>query len=243
MPERALLGAIYADEDDIDADLTGFLPPGVELRTEHYPSYAPLDDTVEWARRMARHPGIEEAAARLAVHEPGAIIYPINSFSAIDGPEGAARIAARISRAAGGIPAITTSGAMVDAVRALGVRLLSVSVPYGPVVSAAVRSCFEAGGIEVVAVTGLDLPNANNWEALLLPDETVIDMVRAGDVPGAEAIYVGCTSLRTAHLMEAAEAAVGKPVVTANAATVWRGLQLMGRAARIEGRGALFRLQ
>lgn len=242
MTDRPLVGAIYADEDDIDADLIGFLPPAVSLRTEHYPSDPPDEDTVAWVRRMAAHPGIEEAARRLAAHRPAAIIYPINSFSAIDGPAGAARIAARISAAAGGIPAVTTSGAMVDAVRALGIRRLSVSVPYGPVVSAAVRSCFEAGGIEVVAVTGLDLPNANNWEALLLPDETVIDMVRAGDVPGAEAIYVGCTSLRTAHLMGAAEAAVGKPVVTANAATVWRGLQLAGLEPRRADRGALFRV-
>lgn len=242
MSDRPLVGAIYADEDDIDADLTGFLPPSVELLTEHYPSYPPLDDTVEWARRMARHPGIDEAASRLAERQPASIIYPINSFSAIDGPAGAARIADRISTAAGGIPAVTTSAAMVEAALALGVRRLSVSVPYGPVVSAAVRGCFEAAGVEVVAVVGLDLPNANNWEALLLPDETVIDMVRAGDVAGADAIYVGCTSLRTAHLVEAAEAAVGKPVITANAATVWRGLRLANLLTRRQDRGALFRL-
>jgi maleate cis-trans isomerase len=131
---------------------------------------------------------------------------------------------------------------MVEAVRALGVRRLSVTVPYGPVVSAAVRGCFEAGGIDVVAVRGLDLPNANNWEALLLPDETVIDMVRAGDAPDAEAIYVGCTSLRTAHLMARLEDAVGKPVVTANGATIWQGLRLMGEPARAANRGALYRI-
>jgi len=238
--DSMLMGAIYADEDDIDADLAGFLPSGFRLQTEHYPSYPPDEDTVAWVRRMAAHPGIEQAAASLASLGPGAIIYPINSFSAIDGPVGARRIADRIRAAAGGIPAVTTSGAMVDAVRALGIRRLSISVPYGPVVSAAVRECFEAAGIEVVAVAGLDLPNANNWEALLLPDETVIDMVRAGDVPGAEGIYVGCTSLRTAHLVEAAEAAVGKPVVTANAATVWQGLRLMGRPTAIPGHGALY---
>jgi maleate isomerase len=144
-------------------------------------------------------------------------------------------------RAARGAQAVTTSEAMVEAVQALGVQRLSVSVPYGPVVSAAVRSCFEAGGIEVVAVVGLDLPNANNWEALLLPDEDVLEMVRAADRADADAIYVGCTSLRTAHLMERAESAVGKPVVTANGATVWQGLRLMGHPARLAARGALYR--
>src|SRR5688572_21506873 len=152
MPDRRLMGAIYGDEDDIDADLAAFLPPGAELLTEHYPSLPADDDEIAWVRRMAAHPGIEDAAARLAPRQPGAIVYSINSFSAIDGPAGAARIADRISRAAGGVPAVTTSGAMVEAVRALGVRRLSVTVPYGPVVSAAVRGCFEAAGIDVVAV-------------------------------------------------------------------------------------------
>lgn len=242
MPDRRLIGAIYADEDDIDADLAAFLPPGVTLRTEHYPSLPADEDEIAWVRRMAAHPGIEEAAARLAPHRPGAIVFSINSFSAIDGPAGAARIAERISRAAGGVPAVTTSAAMVAAVLALGVRRLSITVPYGPIVSAAVRGCFESAGVEVVAVRGLDLPNANNWEALLLPDETVIDMVRAGDAADAEAVYVGCTSLRTAHLMERLEDAVGKPVVTANGATIWQGLRLMGEPGRVVERGALFRL-
>lgn len=241
MPQR-LLGAIYADEDDIDADLSAFLPPEVGLRTEHYPSEPPDEDEIAWVRRMANHPGIEDAAARLAESEPGSIIYAINSFSAIDGPAGAARIGERISAAARGIPAVSTSAAMVEAARALGIRRLSVSVPYGPVVSAAVCSCFEAAGVEVVAVVGLDLPNANNWEALLLPDDEVLDMVRAGDHPDADGIYVGCTSLRTAHLMERAEEAVGKPVVTANGATVWQGLRLMGQSGRVPDRGALYRL-
>jgi maleate isomerase len=238
---QPLLGAIYADEDDIDADLGAFLPAGVALHTEHYASLPPHADTVAWARWMAASPGIEAAAERLASREPAAVIYPINSFSAVDGPAGARRISDRISSAAGA-PAVTTSEAMVAAVQALGVRRLSISVPYGPVVSAAVRSCFEAGGVQVVAVVGLDLPNANNWEALLLPDEQVLDMVRAGNHADADAIYVGCTSLRTAHLMERAEDAVGKPVVTANGATVWQGLRLMGHSGRLSERGALYRV-
>jgi maleate isomerase len=237
---QRLLGAIYADEDDIDADLRAFLPEGVSLRSEHYSSLPPHQDTVQWARWMAASPGIEAAAERLADAGPDAVIYPINSFSAVDGPAGARRISDRI-RAAAGAPAVTTSEAMVGAARALGVRRLSVSVPYGAVISSAVRTCFEAGGIEVVAVVGLDLPNANNWEALLLPDDEVLDMVRAGDHRDADAIYVGCTSLRTAHLMERAEDAVGKPVITANAATVWRALQLMGCDTRVPDRGALYR--
>src|SRR5688500_11250451 len=100
----AILGAIYGDEDDIDADLRGFLPPAVALRPAHYAPLPPDADVLSWVRWMAASPGIEAAAERLAPFEPAAVIYPINSFSAIDGPAGAARISRRISSSAGGAP-------------------------------------------------------------------------------------------------------------------------------------------
>ena len=235
-----LLGAIYADEDDLTADLEGFLPPGVRLLTEHYPVLPP-DDEVTWLRRMAAHPGIEAAAERLAERGPGAIVFAVNSFSVIDGPTGAAAISGRIS-SSGGAPAVTTSEAMVEAVRALGVRRLAVGVPYGPPVTEIMTGYFAAYGVEVVKMHGLDLPNANNWEALLLPDDVVVEMAVAADAPGADAVYLGCTSLRTAHLVTRMEERLGKPVVTANAATIWRGLGLAGYPARRAGLGRLFDL-
>jgi len=100
--------------------------------------------------------------------------------------------------------------------------------------------------LEVGEVNTYDDGRASLDIIYLLGDYQYVDarwyMVRAGDAPGAEAIYVGCTSLRTAHLMERLEDAVGKPVVTANGATVWQGLRLMGLPGQLAARGALFRL-
>ena len=236
-----LIGVIYGDEDDFDDDLRGFLPPDVVMWTEHFGTLPPRDE-VEWLKAMAASPGIDDAALRLTRKQPGAIVFAVNSPSVIRGPEGAADISRRISHSAGGVPATTTSEAMVEAVRALGVRTLAVSVPYGPPVSDIVQAYFAAYGIEVVGMHALDLPNANNWEALHVPDATIVDMVRDADVPRADAIYVGCTSLRTAHLADELERVAGKPVVTANGATMWHGLRLMNVPAARPDRGALFRL-
>jgi maleate isomerase len=239
--ESKLIGVVYGDEDDFDDDLRSFLPQDVAMWTEHFGTLPPRDE-VEWLKAMAASPGIDDAALRLTRKRPGAIVFAVNSPSVIRGPEGAAEISRRLSASAGGVPAVTTSEAMVEAVRALGVRRLAVSVPYGPPVSDIVRAYFESYGIEVVGMHALDLPNANNWEALLVPDSLVLDMVRDADVDGADAIYVGCTSLRTAHLADDMERIAGKPVVTANGATMWQGLRLMGVRPERADRGALFRL-
>ncbi|MGH6952732.1 MAG: maleate cis-trans isomerase family protein, partial [Alphaproteobacteria bacterium] len=162
--------------------------------------------------------------------------------SVIRGPAGAADISRRLGRAAGGVPAVTTSEAMVEAVQALALERIGVAVPYGPPVTDIIRDFFASAGIRVARMHGLDLPNANNWEALRLPDDAVIRMVAGADSPEAEGVCLGCTSLRTGHLMAALEGAVGKPVVTANGATMWRALRLMGVADRPDHLGRLFKV-
>jgi maleate cis-trans isomerase len=65
--------------------------------------------------------------------------------------------------------------------------------------------------------------------------------VRAADHPDAEAVLVPDTAMHTLSIIERLESAVGKPVLTANAVTVWKGLQLIGPVPRLPGLGTLFR--
>ena len=50
------------------------------------------------------------------------------------------------------------------------------------------------------------------------------------------------TAMHTLAIVDELEAAVGKPVLTANQVTVWKGLQLVGPVPRLAGLGALFRI-
>jgi maleate cis-trans isomerase len=69
----------------------------------------------------------------------------------------------------------------------------------------------------------------------------VIDMVRAADLPEADAVLVPDTAMHTLGIVDDLEAAVGKPVLTANQVTVWEGLRLVDRQQRVDGLGRLFR--
>lgn len=73
-----------------------------------------------------------------------------------------------------------------------------------------------------------------------LDREQVIAMVVAADHPEAEAVLVPDTAMHTLAIVEALERAVGKPVLTANQVTVWKGLQLLGPVPDLPGLGSLF---
>jgi maleate cis-trans isomerase len=95
-----------------------------------------------------------------------------------------------------------------------------------------------AGGAEVVAMGSHGIITAA--EVGTLAKEQVIEMVRAADHPDAEAVLVPDTAMHTLAIIDELEAAIGKPVLTANQVTVWKGLQLLGPVPAFEGLGQLF---
>ena len=68
-------------------------------------------------------------------------------------------------------------------------------------------------------------------------------MVEQNDNPDAEAILVPDTALHTVAWLEQLEAAVGKPVLTANQVTFWEALRLAGRLQPQAELGPLSRSQ
>jgi maleate cis-trans isomerase len=56
----------------------------------------------------------------------------------------------------------------------------------------------------------------------------------------AEVVLVPDTAMHTLAIIEELEAAISKPVLTANQVTVWKGLQLLGPVPDLSGLGILF---
>jgi len=65
-------------------------------------------------------------------------------------------------------------------------------------------------------------------------------LAETDDDPGAQAVFVGCTGQKLAQHLNAMEALLGKPVLTANQVTSWHALKLMGLEPQLAGRGRLF---
>jgi maleate isomerase len=60
--------------------------------------------------------------------------------------------------------------------------------------------------------------------------------------PAAEALFISCTALRVAGMLDALERRLGKPVVASNQAMLWHALRLIGRHEPVEGFGRLMTL-
>ncbi len=91
---------------------------------------------------------------------------------------------------------------------------------------------------------------ASNWRAIsclgltddramarISPD-SVVEAARAAVVPGSEALFIACTAVRAAGVIDRIEAATGVPTVSSNLATAWAALRACGDRQRRRARGA-----
>ncbi|MCY3957435.1 MAG: aspartate/glutamate racemase family protein [Chloroflexi bacterium] len=219
------------------AELERFIGHGLVLdiepiRTDPEPEQ---NITLALVEGLARDPENGHAAGRLAERGAQAVAYGCTSASYVLGPEGDAAIIDEM-QAASGLPATTTSSAVVEALRVLGVRSLAVLSPHIDDLNDRLQAYLEAAGFTVAAMVGLNLRcDIEDVE----PGETREIVESQVDRPDADAVFISCTGMRTAGVIDHIEVSLGKPVVTANQATLWHLGQLAGISTATPGRGRL----
>ena len=180
---------------------------------------------------------LADGAAALKPENPDAIIWACTSGSFVFGWEGA-RSQADALAAACGLPASSTSLAFARAARHLRIDNVAVAASYPDDVARLFVDFLGAAGIGVTGFGVSDILYASDVGKL--DRDAVITMITAADSSDAGAVLVPDTALHTLGIIEDCEAAVGKPVLTANQVTVWEGVRLAGRSAPVDGLGALF---
>jgi maleate cis-trans isomerase len=136
----------------------------------------------------------------------------------------------------GNVPTTTTSTSVIDAFNKLGIRKVSIAMPYLEDVARAAMKIVEDNGIKVVDAKWL---NKTGRAILELPKEVLYHLAREVDKPGSEAIFISCTNLHTFEIIDKLERDLQKPVITSNQATIWNMLRLAKINDRIEGYGQL----
>lgn len=240
MSANAVLGFLYpgyAAEDDYPYLARAVEPP---VRAEVIHTLFDEDaHTVEALSEMGSQPRILEGARRLAEHGPSAAVWSSTSASFVLGWEGARAQAAAL-REALGVPASTTALAFVEAAAALGVRRVAVAATYPEDIARRFVEFLDGAEIEALRVGSRGIVTAA--EVGTLGREEVIGFVSENDHAEAEAVLVPDTALHSARWIGDLEAAVGKPVLTANQVTFWEAMRICGSPGPQQGLGALFRL-
>ena len=225
----------YGAEDDYPY-MQSLLPPDVALRLVHT-SVGRDAHEVEALLDLGRSERLLRGAEELRVDAPDSVIWACTSGSFVFGLEGAERQASEIGEALG-VPASSTSLAFVDALEYLGLTRVAVAATYPDGVSRHFRQLLEDAGSEVVSLVSHDIVTA----ALAgeLDDDGVVALAESNNPEGAEVVLLPDTAMHTARLIRRLEAALGKPVLTANQVSLWQGLRIAGRAVEIPEMGKLF---
>ncbi len=154
--------------------------------------------------------------------------------------EGSDAVIAESIKDRAGVPPVTTSTAVVEALRSIGARRIAVATPYLEWVFESEREFLQAAGFEVTAINGMERRGGEDIHTI--SESEIRGLVADVDSAQADTIFVSCTDLPALSLIDELEKRHGKPVITSNQATFWGCAKLTG-VKPIEGYGLLLRDQ
>ena len=170
----------------------------------------------QWAKPVAQLEGeITHVTQVLAECSPDLMVYNCTASSMKEGPEGEKRILDIMQKAAG-IPSISTSAAVGDAFKTLGIKSVVVITPYPN--NAEILFYLDKIGIKVVGDVALNLPAS---KYISVTPQEWHDLAVANDRADADAIFFSCAATTQIDAVVPTEETVGKSVVNSNQAVLW----------------------
>lgn len=133
---------------------------------------------------------------------------------------------------------LSSAGALVDGLVALGARRIAVVTPYLRPLAEQVVSYLESEGLDVVDWVALEV--GDNAEVGCIPGERVMAAARGLDLSGADALVISaCVQMPSLDLIDPAEAEFGIPVLSAATAGAFALLRHLGLSTELPGAGRL----
>ena len=142
-------------------------------------------------------------------------------------------------------PTVPTSNPLTAAkaaLKRLGIKRLGLVTPYRPDVTELMQARFEEAGIVIQSV-GSFYQQDDRVVGRITSDAILEAALTIGRNDLVDGVFISCTSLRAAGIIEQAEAALGKPVTASNHALAWHLLRLAGIRDEVTGFGRLFHAQ
>jgi maleate isomerase len=129
-----------------------------------------------------------------------------------------------IETAGNAIPVVTSAGALIEALKHLGARKISIVTPYMKPLTKLVADYIEAEGIEVH--DSLSLEVSDNLAVGRLPQDRLPEYAKKVDSRGVDALVLSaCVQMPSLDAIPVVQQQFDIPVLSAAVATVWRLLQ------------------
>lgn len=228
-PYEVPIGVVVPFDFELDWEYWRYLPEGASLYFTRTPF---LNQPV--GMRLAREVGnprvVGRATRALNSLNPAVMLYACSSGSFVRGVAGEEQLRLAML-SAGARKAVTTSGAMIDAFRAVGAQRIAIATPYNERLTRSLADFIEEAGFDVASVHYLGLTRGIGG----VGQSTIVDLVRKASTPDADAVFVSCTALRTHGIVAMLERELHCPVFTSNQVSLWAALDAAGLFAPHDG--------
>ena len=135
-------------------------------------------------------------------------------------------------------PVVTSAGALVDGLKALGAKRVGVVAPYMKPLTQLVVSYIEDEGIAVQDWLALEIPD--NLEVAAQDPENLLNHYLRLDLTGIDALVLSaCVQMPSLPSIQKVEDRIGLPVVSAAVCTTHQMLKRLGLETRVPGAGGL----
>ncbi len=221
---RAKVGLVFPHTGSApEHEYHKYLPEGVTINTTRV-----LFETVDEDGLYEMSQRVAEGAALLGSAGQDIIVFPCTTGSLIKGYGYDQQLCEQIKEVSGCKHAMTTSTALIRALKAIGAKKLVVTTPYSPAVDAVEKKFLEDNGFEVLEIKGLGFT-----DPLMMPRVTPDQMYNLTkevleNNPEADTVFVSCTGLGIIDAIPMMERDFKRPVITSNQATWWATLRELG---------------
>jgi maleate isomerase/arylmalonate decarboxylase len=224
---RARIGLIVPPTNTVnESEWRLAMPEGVSFHTHRMPIHTDLESA---EGKAALDADLDAAFAMVLPVAPDVVAYACTAGSMVNPVHGLPQALTERHN----VPAVTTSAAVVDALRALGARRLTIVTPYSDTMNAHEARFLADNGFDVLAISGRGIGAGGPSEFPRIARTPLADIqqqVDATHAAGTEAIVLLCTDFPSLPLIAEFEKHYGVPVVTSNQATLWACLRTAGVA-------------
>lgn len=189
---------------------------------------------------MVNSDKVEELSRQLTSCEVDVIVFACTAGSFLGGPGWDEKLAKRISDAAGGIPATTTSTGLLQALTLAGCKKINMATPYEDNINAEEKAFVEAMGVEVANLIGEQCALDTDI-VKVFPERYACSIMEMYEkTPDIDGVFISCTNSRTIELIDVMEKKLGIPVFSSNQVSLFSALKLIGYKGSVKGYGSLF---
>lgn len=216
----------------MEPELNGMAPNGVSFYAARMRIKSTTEEhLLEMAKRA------KAAAQDLADTDPDLLVYGCTSGSFVKGANWEEELIKDLEIISG-TKVISTSGAIVKAIRALGKSRISIATPYIDEINDLAKGFFNEVGFNVVDIRGLGC--FRKGEIRSISYQQVYRLAKSVITSETELLLLSCTEMRTAKILRQLEEDLLLPVLSSNQAVLWAALRSCGLKDCLSQYGMIF---